>query len=68
MSTNDERSEVLIALALAMQEHPEKSVGWIVQSAVTIIEGYWPGSTRSTPDARLVRGLRALIPDEDEAF
>ena len=68
MSTNDVRSEVLIALALAMQEHPEKSVGWIVQSAVTIIEGYWTGAPRSTSDVRLVRGLKALIPDEDEVF
>ena len=62
------RAATLTALVAAMREHPEKGVGWIVQSAVTIIEGYWPGSTRSTPDDRLVRGLRALIPDEDEVI
>ena len=62
------RAATLTALVAAMQEHPEKSVGWIVQSAVTIIEGYWTGAPRSTSDVRLVRGLKALIPDEDEVF
>lgn len=63
-----ERAAVLTALVAAMQEHPEWGVGRVVQSAVTIIEGYWPGSTRSTPDDKLVRGLKALIPDEDEVI
>lgn len=59
--------QIIEALKLAHGAVPQFSVGKLVQAAVVIQAGFWPGTLHQSPDAELLKGLTALVPIEDEA-
>ena len=64
---NDDFDNLVIALDNARDALPEWSFGKLIQAATIIQAGYWPGTLKHVTNAELMKGLKALIPDPDEA-
>ena len=62
----DLQREIAKALGRVMLHHPSWEVTRIISNASDVIKGAYHASPRGTSDGDLLRGLKALVPEEWE--
>lgn len=60
------RKMIVKQIALSWEEHPDWTLGKLLQSAASISRGELKVNPAFARDMELFNGLKALIPDEDE--
>lgn len=63
---NNERAELIQAIVVAWEYHPNRPLGKMLSAAMNISRGELRSNPAFAGDAELLEGLRALVPDEWE--